>query len=288
MLAAGATAAHAANIPVPNGDFEDAGGAAFHGTVGGTGEAYTTPSSFGPGWQLTGEGGVSGTEANGSSGKYGLQQPRSSDASHDYYDRSTPVGTDPPGDLSAPFNGNLIGFMNLDNVDNGDPSTDTTERNYVQSGVLGTITEGTYSLTVAVGARPSTSWNDVTYAISLIADPDASSGIGSTGGTILGTPASVTLVPSTATVGSNAQDLNYTLNIAAGDALIGHSFAVRIDAMNPGTQGGVANADPTNFNFTQANFDNVRLDGPAAAPEPASLAAIAGGGLLLLRRRRRA
>ena len=94
--------------------------------------------------------------------------------------------------MSAPFNGDFIGFVNLDDGDGLSQS--------IQSGIVGKLVPGIYTLTVAVGARPSTSWNDVRYEISLVANPvvgapdNAGPALGSRDGTVLGTPATVTLV----------------------------------------------------------------------------------------------
>lgn len=268
-------AAQAAAVFVPNGDFED--WLAVSGTSGsgwaseiltsdlnGDGimdmydailqndEFWTNPSNFGSGWQSNGPAGTSG--------KYGLQHPRKSSQNN----------------MSAPFNGDFIGFVNLDDADGFAQS--------IQSGILGYLAEGTYTLTVAVSARPSVSWNDVRYDISLVADPAAGT-LGSSGGTVLGTPASVTLVPATAVVGSNNQDLVYVLNVDAASAFLGSPFAVRIDVFNTLMQNGVPDdgAGGTNYRFTQGNFDNVRLE---FVPEPAAAALLGIGGLFVSRRRR--
>jgi hypothetical protein len=204
-------------------------------------EFYTNPSSFGSGWQSNGTAGLTG--------KYGLGHPKKSTQN----------------DMSAPFNGDFIGFVNMDDADGLSQS--------IQSAIVGSLVAGTYTLTVAVGARPSTSWNDVRYEISLVADPvlaapdNGGPGLGSRDGTVLGTPATATLVPATAVLGSNNQDLVYTLVVDANDPNVGAPFAIRIDTFNAlqqdgvpddGTNGGTV--DPgTNYRFVQGNFDNVRL-----------------------------
>jgi len=204
-------------------------------------EYYTNPSSFGSGWQSNGTAGLNG--------KYGLQHPK----------RST------QNDMSAPFNGDFIGFVNLDDGDGLSQS--------IQSGIVGALVEGTYTLTVAVGVRPSTSWNDVRYEIALVADPvlgppdNNGPALGSRDGTVLGVPATVTLVPSTAVLGASNQDLVYTLTVEANDLNLGKPFAIRIDVFNALQQNGVpddgtnngAVAPGTNYRFVQGNFDNVRL-----------------------------
>jgi hypothetical protein len=215
-------------------------------------EFYTNPSSFGSGWQSNGTAGLTG--------KYGLQHPKVSSQN----------------DMSAPFNGDFIGYVNMDDADGLSQS--------IQSGVVGNLVPGVYTLTVAVGARPSTSWNDVTYEICLVANPvigapdNAGPALGSRDGTVLGTAATATLVCSTAVLGANSQDLVYTLTVDANDPNVGAPFAIRIDTFNAlqqdgvpddGTNGGTV--DPgTNYRFTQGNFDNVRLTLESGAlPVPA-------------------
>ena len=213
-------------------------------------EYYTNPSSFGSGWQSNGTAGLNG--------KYGLQHPKKTTQNS----------------MAAPFNGDFIGFVNLDDGDGLSQS--------IQSAVVGNLVEGTYTLTVAVAARPSASWNDVAYEISLVANPvlaapgNAGPALGSRDGTVLGTPAKATLVSSTAVLGSNSQDLVYTLTVDANDLKnlsdpndpnSGVPCAIRIDVYNAlqqngvpddGTNGGTVAAG-TNYRFTQGNFDNVRL-----------------------------
>ena len=204
-------------------------------------EFYTNPSSFGSGWQSNGTAGLNG--------KYGLQHPKKTTQN----------------DMSAPFNGAFIGFVNLDDADGLSQS--------IQSGIVGNLVQGTYTLTVAVGARPSTSWNDVRYEICLVANPvlgppdNNGPALGSRGGTVLGAPATVTLVPATAVLGSNNQDLVYTLTVEANDPNLGAPFAIRIGVINALQQNGVpddgtnkgAVAPGTNYQFVQGNLDNVRL-----------------------------
>ena len=137
-------------------------------------------------------------------------------------------------DMSAPFNGDFIGFVNLDDGDGLSQS--------IQSGIVGNLVAGDYTLTVAVAARPSTSWNDVRYEISLVANPvlgapdNAGPALGSRDGTVLGTPATVTLVPATAVLGTNSQDLAYVLTVDLNDPTrsepFGAPFAIRIGVFN--------------------------------------------------------
>ncbi|MBN1361549.1 MAG: hypothetical protein JW993_13205 [Sedimentisphaerales bacterium] len=253
-LSAGTAQAIVAPIAVPNGDFEDylavgtdpglwggeSGGIpSIEVEFGTNDEVWTNPSNFGSGWQSNGP-----QPANG---KDGLQCPH---ASNHHLRIGAPEAID--NVLAGSFSGHLIGFMNLTEADANGASA-----GQVQSGVVGTLEEGSYKLTVAVGARPSGSWNDVTYSICLVADPVVGpNDLGSSGGTVPGTPASVTLVPSTSVVGSSNQDLVYILDVAAEDPLLGAPIAIRIDLANAGTQNGV---ETTLSTFTQANYDNVRL-----------------------------
>ncbi len=204
-------------------------------------EYYTNPSSYGSGWQSNG--------AAGLNGKYGLQHPK----------RTT------QNDMSAPFDGDFIGFVNLDDGDGLSQS--------IQSALVGKLVEGTYTLTVGVGARPSTSWNDVRYEISLVANPavaapdNAGPALGSRDGTVLGIPATATLVPATVVLGATNQDLVYTLTVDANDPNVGAPFAIRIGVFNALQQNGVADdgsnngaaAPGTNYRFVQGNFDSIRL-----------------------------
>jgi hypothetical protein len=260
-----ATIGYAATIAVPNGDFEDwqsigttggttnAGWASVPGgftpatNVGRSDEMWTNPSSFASGWQSNGPAGLNG--------KYGLQH-----ASASQHQRAIV-----PGPLTGPeFSGNFIGFVNLDDPDGFEQS--------IQSGILGNLQAGVYTLTVAVGARANQgSWNDVGYDISLVADPilnapdNGGPATGSRDGTVLGTPSSVTMVPSTATVGTNQQDLVYTLNVGSDDPNVGAPFAIRIGVSNTLAENGVPDPADGDHQFTQGNFDNVRLE---YVPEP--------------------
>jgi hypothetical protein len=181
------------------------------------------------------------------------------------------------------FNGNLIGFMNMDDADGFDQD--------IQSGILGSLRPGVkYTLSVALGARAGqTSWNDTRYDIMLVSNPIAGDGTnskhGSSGGTILGTPASVVVnALSRSPDSTNIQDLTYTFRATTSDP-----FAIRIATHNSFSQNGVP--DPgapvnggSNARFAQANFDNVRL----LIPEPGSFVlAIFGVAFGLAIRRRR-
>jgi hypothetical protein len=277
--AIGGAAVRAATIPVPNGDFEDwqaigDGGVTNTGwasvpsgqtpatNVGRNDEMWTNPGNFGSGWQSNGP--------QPTNGKYGLQQP--SNAHH------VKEGAAEPFTLAAPFNGNFIGFMNLTEADGVGASAGS-----VQSGILGNLQQGEYALTVAFGNRRNTPWNDYSGTISLVVDPvlaaPAAGGLahGSMGGTVLGTPATITMVPdpvpSGAGVDMTIMELTYVLTLGAGDPNIGKPYAIRIDVANLGVRDGTTTDLST---FTQANFDNVRLE---FVPEPSALA-LTGLGVL--------
>jgi len=304
-LAVWAGVANAAIVNVPNGDFEDwtaptlgadtgnwssenLGGGDVNGP-GDTGvpdgntdmwdalrtidEYWSNDSSFGSGWQSNGP--ADTDDGNPfDDGKFGLQHPHpanhyASSGSPDYL-------------LSESFNGHFIGFVNMD------PETDGADQE-IQSATIGNLTPGmTYILKVAVGARPSSSWNDIKYDIMLVSNPTdgdlTDRNFGSSGGTILGTPSTATLVPATAVAdGSNIEDLMYMFTATTSDP-----YAIRIAAHNALTQDGVADdggGDGSNFRFTQANFDNVRL---SCVPEPGSLAllGLAALGMLCFNHRR--
>jgi hypothetical protein len=291
FLAIGSAAADAAIIPVPNGDFEtappdpnvDGDNDPTTGDVSppwngdnnyleSTNEAFTNPSNFVAGWQSNGPA--------GENAKYGLQQPRSGTGTNQlFYQRTQPAGTLPTGTLAGAFNGNLIGFTNMDDADGFDQE--------VQSGILGNLQPGKqYILKVAVGARANQNWNDIRYQIMLVANPVAGgpgpNDHGSSGGTILGTPASVIMqVLGSAPDTTNIHDLTYTFTAATSDP-----FAIRITTQNTQMQNGVPDPNApaqggTNARFSQGNFDNVRLE---VVPEPASiliasLAVVAGGAI---------
>jgi hypothetical protein len=269
----------AAPIAVPNGDFEtappdpnvDGDNTYSTGDVSPpwngdnnyletTNEAFTNPSTFVTGWQSNGPA--------GENGKYGLQQPRSGTGTNQlFYQRTQPAGTVPTGTLTGAFNGNLIGFMNMDDADGFNQE--------IQSAIVGNLEAGTYKLNVAVGARANQNWNDIKYDIMLVANPTNGDGtnanFGSSGGTVLGTPATTTMVvlgtmPDT----TNIRDLEYMLSVPLGDPNIGAPIAIRILTQNTLTQNGVEDPIDGDQRFTQGNFDNVRLDF-VAIPEPGTL-----------------
>lgn len=163
------------------------------------------------------------------------------------------------------FDGDLIMFANLN-------SAGATHQG--DSDVLGQIAAGIYTLTVAVGGRDTGSWNDLNYTIGLV---------GSTSGP-LGTPTAATINPGNSDMNSvapsswttdeyNVVDLSYQLNVPGGSGLIGENYFVRITAENSGFHDGVEDTD-----FTQAAYDNVRVD--FVVPEPSSIALL-GSALLM-------
>ena len=111
-------------------------------------EAFTRPSSFALGWQSNG--GADVDDGNPvDDGRFGLQQPRSGTGGGQlYYQRTLPAGSFPTGDLVGGFNGNLIGFLNIDDQDG------LTFIQEVQSVIVDELRAGTYTLRVAVGPGP--------------------------------------------------------------------------------------------------------------------------------------
>jgi hypothetical protein len=264
-----ASVSSAVEIVVPNGDFEDytsigdgttgAGWASFPGAANDmiadalalNDEFWANPGSFGSGWQSNG--------TQPTNGKYGLQHP--SDAQH---------ARDGSHSLAGPANGNFVGFINLTEGDGVDASIGN-----VQSGVLGQLETGLYVASVAVGARQNASWEPIEYSISLVANPTDDGGLGTSGGDIVGTQ-SITLDFADTPPTPEWFDLTLVLD-TTGHANLGDDIAIRIGAVNAG-------ADPSVF--TQANFDNVRLN---LVPEPMSLVLFSVGmaGLFAVNRRRR-
>jgi hypothetical protein len=288
--AAAAMPSSAALIPVPNSSFEDWSGvgttssswfptpsnpplpAQISGAVSPnhwSGEFSSNAGTFGSGWLYTGN---APTFPNG---QWGLNHPA------DSHYQNVSDGTAAGRKLVGNFDGEFIGRMNLRT--NWTPNFFT---GYTQSGILGQLSAagGGYTVEVGVGVRHQSGWDDVNYQLAVVADPTAS-GVGSTGGTVLGTPATITLVPTTAVFGANTTLLTYTLPLDVNDSMIGHDYAIRITATDPGTMNGVPNA-PGFQSFTQANFDNVKLF-DTVVPEPTTAAAGAGAALLLFASRTR-
>jgi hypothetical protein len=163
----------------------------------------------------------------------------------------------------------------------------------IQSQILGQLQPGVYTGSLDVGFRFAASsganpWNDHRYDISLVAGGVAADGSnGSTGGSVLGVPGSLTLTRTLGAMGlgANQTTVNYVLTVPPGHANLGDDYAFRIHVENLGTRDGVASPNGIN-DFTQANFDNARLD--YVIPEPASAWLLACGALAAgaLRRKR--
>jgi hypothetical protein len=278
-LALAANLAQAAEIPVPNGDFEDYTAVGAWSSLGAAGlpdqladngdEFWSNPATFGSGWtQLTGR---------RSDGRWGLQHPNGTN----HHARNVAnVLHGQPNALDGPtFSGHFIGFANMDGDDVGSDATGDQHIFEIQSQILGQLQEGVYQASLDIGFRFGASgganpWNDQLYEIALVAGGVAADGSnGSTGGTVLGTPGSMTLTPSFGAqgLGANQTTVNYQFVVPGGHANLGDDFALRLSFENLGTRGGAASPNGIN-DFTQANFDNARV---SLVPEPTSLALIA-------------
>jgi hypothetical protein len=173
------------------------------------------------------------------------------------------------------FDGDLILFGNM----NAPAASHTAT-----SDVVGQLAAGTYTLTVALGARNTGSWNDINYTIGLVG-PAALA---------LSIPTAVTLNPGQAAQNTasspwttdtyNVVDVTNTLVVPAGSPLIGQNYSVQVFAQNSGLHDGLPDTD-----FAQAAIDNVRLDF-VAIPEPgtAVLSGLAVLATFFSRRRRHA
>jgi hypothetical protein len=182
----------------------------------------------------------------GGSSDFGVQDPADG-----YY------GAHP---LTAPFSGRQVGYFNLEPFSAGEALSDS----------VGTLTAGqTLMLNVAVGARNNATWSNQRYAV----------GLRTMDGVSLGTFATTDLDPgSSASVKS---DLTYTLNVDAEAAShIGSDVRVVIRGINLG----VVNPVPTPNvpAFSQANFDNVRLNGTLGAPNQPILTINRSSGVVTL------
>jgi hypothetical protein len=194
----------------------------------------TSTNNMGAGWNYTLLGGA---VAN-----YGVADPIG--------DATTPIANmhyccysaSPTGGvLPTPFEGRQIGFFNL-------PDTDSIAQ--IASIPVGSLLAGqTYTLDVAVGGRATDAWADVNYAI----------GLATSTGIDLGTMTALTVNPANANQ-TNITNLTYTLNVnSQAAAFVGQDVSIVIRANN-GFSGGTSPPD-----FTQANFDNVRLSGTLGA-----------------------
>lgn len=197
-------------------------------------DAFDTDPGSPLGWTYSYTASPPGTES------YGVQRPDP----QSHFTRDVTGGETSP--FVAPFNGDQIGFINLNN--------DAATAAQVDSGVLGVLAAGTYTLNFAVGGRNTGSWRDLDYTIGLV---------GTTSGP-LGTPTLQRIDPGNAAgnvpfVGGvandfNVVDLQYSLTVPSGSDLIGQDYFIRLTVANTGMNGTGA--------FTQAAFDNARLTGP--------------------------
>ena len=233
------SSAFAAPVAVPNHSFQlparDGDGNIVDEDAFDVANAFDPPS----GWSFV----------NTANDNYGQQRPHPVN----HFTRDTTGGELAPFSLGG-FDGDLILFANMNTVD----ASLTAD-----SDVIGQLKPGDYTLTVALGARNTGSWNDLNYEIGLV---------GSVSGA-LGTATAVTLNPGNADMNSvpgnswttdayNVTDVTYSLNVPVGSSLVDEDYFIRIFAENSGFHDGVADTD-----FAQAAIDNVRL---SYIPEPST------------------
>jgi hypothetical protein len=215
-----------------------------------------TQPGFPPNWTFAFEAGAPASPA------WGVQRP---DPDAHFY-RDVAVGGETAPFL-APFEGDQIGFINLNN----DPtSVGGASVAVADSDVVGTLAAGRYTLNVAVGGRNTGSWRNILYGVGLKGEVSGDLGAFTQQtmdpGSVAG---SGPIVPSTqGPVGVNVNLLNmvdvpYVLDVPVGSPLIGQAFRVRIRQTNTGAGGTGA--------FSQSSMDNVRLDFQAI-PEPGTMA----------------
>ena len=208
-----------------------------------------------PNWNLT------YTQDDPGGGHFGLQRPDPDG----HFTRDVTGGETSPFTLGG-FEGDQIYFINLNNS-----PLDATGGSIAQldSGVVGQLAAGTYTLTVAVGGRDTGSWSDLDYTVGLVG---ASSGpLGSTAATIdPGNAAGNSISSPWTTDEYNVVDVSFALNVPLASGLIGEDYFVRVTAANTGERAGVSQDG-----FTQAAIDNARLDF-VAIPEPSSLVLLLG------------
>jgi hypothetical protein len=208
------------------------------------------------------------TFINTANDNYGQARPNPTNQ----FTRDTTSGETAPFTQGG-FDGDLILFGNMNTV--GASLT-------ADSDVAGQLAAGAYTLTVALGARNTGSWNDLDYTIGLV---------GGTSGP-LGTVTAVTLNPGDASMNTassawttsayNVVDVTYSLNVPVGSSMIGENYFVRITGANSGFKEGVVGTA-----FAQAAVDNVRLDF-VPVPEPATGTLVSGAlALAALRFRKR-
>lgn len=236
-----------------------------HGTPNSSsGESYEYAALFSgsfTGWNVAYTA-TNGMQATGQAPNWGVDDPASSQ-----------FGSSEP--LPAPFDGNQYFYLNLRSSSDGSQ----TDSGALTSDALGSLSAGTYNLTIALGARPQTSWRGIDYQIGLY-DLTASSQLGVFSHAILvpGDSASDNVLAGSYTTPNgfgnsyNIIDLNYSLTLSAGDIHLGDSFAVLVN-MGVDTATGSSTGS-----FTQPTLDNIRL---TYVPEPGAMA-LAGLGVSLL------
>src|SRR5688500_8749692 len=112
------------------------------------------------GWQFLFEANPAAT----ANGLWGTQIPRANGTANNNFYGSKP-GFNGVTSLPATFDGIQFACINLNN----DPSSaggSTIAR--ADSGPIATLEAGTYTLTVAVGARSTTAWRNIDYSIGLV------------------------------------------------------------------------------------------------------------------------
>lgn len=213
--------------------------------LGGNGTSETFNGSLGAGWTAV--------VPAGGNHESGLQGPATS-----YFGGQNP--------LPAPFEGIQIGFLNMGNLNSGGVIGQIST---LESLVVGTLAAGqSYTARAAVSIRFDANFDPSSAMFEL--------GLRTTGGTELGTFASVSVAGSENAI----KELTYSLNVdtqAAG--AIGQDVHLFLRLVN---QNGT---DLFGNGFLgQANFDNFRLD---VIPEPASagLLLVGLGALALFRRK---
>jgi hypothetical protein len=271
-----ADATWALSIPIPNGDFETydvpgvlnpATGSNWASEPGADGivgdldvnDEFWTATSNNARWGM-------GWSTNVNQGGAGLNHPDWGKFRHGNVDYSggegAGVDAGDPNLLDNLFSGYFIGHMNI-------ADSQGAAIKYTQSGTLRQLAAGRYVGSIAVGFTRAQNRPDVKYTLELVTGHTVDPGFGSLDGTPLpGNSLSMETDNDGDTYATNEQLLSFVLNIAPGDPLIGQDFAIRITAENTGMRNGIVDGFTTN-SFSQATFDNVRLE--ASIPEPTSL-----------------
>lgn len=254
----------AAQITIPNGDFESydvagvldpATGSHWSSEPGADGivgdldvsDEYWTATADNARWGL-------GWSTSVNVGGAGLNHPDNSRFRHT---------ESIPNTLNNLFGGYFIGHLNVRDNANGEVAV-----RYAQSGTLGQLAQGRYVGSVAVGFTRNQERPDVKYALELVTGHANDPGFGSLGGTALpGNSLTMETDDNGDSFNTNEQLLSFVLDIDDGNALIGADYAIRITAENTGLRNGIVDGFTTQ-SFSQATFDNVRLE---LVPEPCTL-----------------